>query len=183
MSNLAAMPSTSDGLLTGLFKDYKNAELAYQELLGRGYKKEDIHLLMSEETRKKHFPDTENIQTEKDGKTLQGAGVGGAIGTTVGAIAAALVAVGTSLAIPALGIVISGPLAASLAGAGVGGIAGGVVGALVGYGIPDEKAKLYEAGLKGGGVVIGVTPHSREEAATIEGKWRGSQGGDIFSSY
>jgi hypothetical protein len=79
MSNLATTSSVSSGLLTGLFKDYKSAELAYQELLDTGYKKEDIYLLMSEETREKHFPNTENIETQKDGKTLQGVGVGSSI--------------------------------------------------------------------------------------------------------
>jgi hypothetical protein len=45
MQNLKeAISPTSTTLLTRLFKDYKNAEFAYQDLLDRGYKKEDIHL-------------------------------------------------------------------------------------------------------------------------------------------
>lgn len=116
MQNLNTILTPSDALLTGLFKDYKNAEWAYQDLLDRDYKKEDIHLLMSDELREKYFPDTKDAKTGNE--TLKGIGIGASIGGGLGAIAAAVMAVGTSLAIPALGLVIAGPLAASLAGAG-----------------------------------------------------------------
>jgi hypothetical protein len=38
---------------TALFKDPVNAERAYKLALQKGYKKEDINILMSEETKKK----------------------------------------------------------------------------------------------------------------------------------
>ena len=44
---------------------------------------------------------------------------------------AAVAAAGTSLAIPGLGVVIAGPLAAALAGAGAGAATGGLLGAQV----------------------------------------------------
>src|SRR5437879_5713335 len=47
----------------------------------------------------------------------------------------------TSIAIPGLGVIIAGPLAAGLAGAGAGALTGGLVGAFVGWGIPEEHAK------------------------------------------
>lgn len=181
MQGLKTISPTSDILLTGLFKEYKSAAWAYQDLLNSGYKKEDIHLFMSEETRKAHFPDTDT-ETQIGSKTLQGVGIGSSIGGALGAIAAAVVAVGTSLSIPALGLVIAGPIAASLAGAGVGGLTGGIVGALVGAGIPDDKAKIYEAELKAGGIVIGVSPHYKEDIAEIKGKWKEHQAESIFSS-
>lgn len=180
MQNLAIKPDLSGAILTGLFKDYKNAEWAYQDLLERGYKKEDIHLLMSEEIRKKYFPDVP--KTETGNEILKGAGLGASIGGGLGAITAAIAATGTTLAIPALGLIISGPLAASLAGAGAGGLAGGIVGALVGTGIPDEKAKIYENGIKAGGIVVGVTPNSKADATIIENKWKEHKAETIFTS-
>ena len=180
MQNLNTILTPSDPLLTGLFKDYKNAEWAYQDLISKGYQKEEIHLLMSDEIREKYFPDTPDAKTGNE--TLKGIGIGASIGGGLGAIAAAVMAVGTSLAIPALGLVIAGPLAASLAGAGAGSITGGIVGALVGAGIPDEKAKIYEAGLKAGGIVIGVTPNSEADATLIESKWKEHQAETIFTS-
>lgn len=179
MQSLKTIPQTSGTILTGLFKDYQDAEWAYQDLLSRGYRKEDIHLFMSDEARKKCFPENET-ETHLSTKALQGIGAGGSIGGALGAIAAAIIAVGTSLTIPALGVVISGPLAASLAGAGAGGLTGGIVGALVGIGIPDEKAKIYESNLKAGGIVIGVDPHSQEEIKDIEAKWKEHRAETVF---
>jgi len=98
----------------------------------------------------------------------------------VGAIAGAIAAIGTSIAIPGLGLIIAGPLAAGLAGAGAGGIAGGIVGALIGSGIPEERAKLYESGVKKGHIIVGVHPRTDEDADYIEKSWRASNGNDIY---
>jgi hypothetical protein len=164
------------GMLTGMFADRESAENAYQDLHDLGYSKEDINLIMSDETRKKHFYDED---TEIGTKAAEGAGKGSAIGGAVGAVAGIIAAVGTSLVIPGLGVVIAGPIAAGLAGAGAGGITGGVIGALVGSGIPEARAKLYESGIKKGQVVIGVYPRSEEDAKEIEELWRENKGQEI----
>ena len=52
--------------------------------------------------------------------------------------ACAVAAVGTTLLIPGLGIVVAGPLAAVIAGAGAGAATGGLIRALVGWNIPEE---------------------------------------------
>ena len=102
---------------------------------------------MSDETRKRHFGDTaDGRQTELGTKAAEGAGIGGAIGGSLGAIAAAIAAVGTTIALPGLGLVIAGPLAAAIAGAGAGAATGGIVGALIGWGIPEERVKQYDEG-------------------------------------
>ena len=108
-------------MVTGLFNDRASAERAYESLHARGYGSDDVNLVMSEDTRKTHFGTTEGVKTELGSKAAEGAGVGGAIGGTVGAILAAIAAVGTTIAIPGLGLVIAGPLAAAIAGAGAGG--------------------------------------------------------------
>ena len=58
------------------------------------------------------------------------AGIGAAFGGTCGVVASAWAAIG-SVVVPALGIVIAGPLAAALIGGGVGALAGALSGALV----------------------------------------------------
>jgi hypothetical protein len=138
--------------VTALFTDRAQAEQAYQSLAARGYDVEDINLVMSDDTRKKYF--ASDRDTELGNKAAKGVGVGGAIGGTLGAIAAAIAAVGTSIALPGLGLVVAGPLAAGLAGAGAGGITGGIVGALVGAGIPEVRVKHYEQGIKAGGTHV-----------------------------
>jgi hypothetical protein len=166
------------GWVTGLFTDRERAERGYEALTARGYDAEDINLVMSDDTRKRHFaPGTE---TELGSKAAKGAGVGGAIGGTVGAIAAAIAAVGTSIVVPGLGLVVAGPLAAALAGAGAGGAAGGLVGALIGAGIPEERVKHYEKGIKEGGILMGVRPRSEEDAGYFESEWSKAGGTHVY---
>ncbi|CAN5483756.1 hypothetical protein BH11PSE11_BH11PSE11_29590 [soil metagenome] len=167
-------------MVTGLFRDRDSAESAYQALSERGYGSDDVNLVMSDETRKRHFSGTSQAETELGSKAAEGAGIGGAVGGTLGAIAAAIAAVGTSIAIPGLGLVIAGPLAAALAGAGAGGVTGGLVGALIGSGIPEERVKNYEAGIKDGGILLGVKPRSDEDAAHIEQRWKASKGEYVY---
>lgn len=168
--------------VTGLFRDRDSAERAYQSVTERGYGKDDVNLVMSDETRTRHFGSGSAMgtQTELGNKAAEGAGIGGAIGGTVGAIAAAVAAVGTSIAIPGLGMVIAGPVAAALAGAGAGAASGGLIGALIGWGIPEERVKHYEEGIKQGGILMGVKPRSAEDAAHFEERWRSANGEHIY---
>jgi hypothetical protein len=55
-----------------------------------------------------------------------------------------------------------------LAGAGAGGATGGLIGALIGAGIPEYRAKVYDAELRGGGSLIGVEARTGEEVDTLE---------------
>ena len=111
-------------------------------MVHRGYKSDDINLVMSDETRKRQFSGDSAVggrDTELGNKAAEGAGIGAGIGGAIGAIAATVAAIGTSLVLPGLGLVVAGPIAAALAGAGAGGAAGSLVGALVGWNIPEER--------------------------------------------
>ena len=167
-------------LVTGLFRDRDSAERAYQSLSDRGYTTNDVNLAMSDETRKRHFGDAAGRQTELGNKAAEGAGIGGAIGGSLGAIAAAIAAVGTTIALPGLGLVIAGPLAAAIAGAGAGAATGGIVGALIGWGIPEERVKQYDEGIREGGILMGVRPRNEEDAAYIENQWRDNRGEHVY---
>lgn len=166
-------------LMTGLFPDRASAELGYNSLSDRGYTKDDVNLVMSEDTKKRHFT-SGSTETELGSKAAEGAGVGGAIGGTVGAIAAAFVAVGTTVAIPGLGLFIAGPLAAAIAGAGAGAATGGLVGALVGWNMPEERVKQYDAGLRNGGILMGVRPKNDEDAKYLKSSWESNRAQDIY---
>jgi hypothetical protein len=166
--------SDKGNLATGLFSDRESAERAYEDLSSRGYSSEDINVVMSDDTRSKYFDNPSGRQTELGNKAAKGAGVGGAIGGTAVGIAAAVAAAGASIAIPGLGLVIAGPLAAGLAGAGAGAAGGGLIGAMVGWGIPEERVKDYESGIKKGGILMGVRPRSKEDADYLEGQWKSS---------
>lgn len=175
------MAADNTPYVTGLFPDRDSAERAYQEAIDRGYDKDDMNVVMSDDTRKRHFSGDDGgavggRQTELGNKAAEGAGIGAGIGGTIGAIAAAVAAVGTSIALPGLGLVIAGPIAAALAGAGAGGAAGSLVGALVGWNIPEERVKEYESGIREGGILMGVRPRSDDDASHLEGRWRTASG-------
>jgi hypothetical protein len=147
-------------LVTGLLKNRIAAEAAVDALIKRGYSRDDISVMMSDATHGKEFA----LQARTH--AAEGAGIGGAIGGAVGAVLAAIVAVGSTVLLP--GLVIAGPIAAALAGAGAGGATGGVIGALIGAGIPEYRAKVYEAGLQGGGILLGIEAKSDEEVDKLE---------------
>ena len=175
---MGAARQRSNRMVTGLFRDRESAERAYGSLSERGYGKDDVDLLMSDDTRNKYFADDDD--TELGTKAWEGAGKGAAIGGGVGATLAAIAAIGTTLALPGLGLLIAGPIAAGLAGAGAGAATGGLIGALVGHGIPEEHAKHYEQGLREGGIVMGVQPRTDEDADYFEKNWRQNRGESVY---
>src|SRR5258705_5180482 len=149
-------------LVTGLFKNRVASEAAVDAILKRGYTRDDISVLMSDATRSKEFA----LQTRTH--AADGAGIGGALGGAVGAVLAAIVAVGSTLFLPGINLLIAGPIAAALAGAGAGAATGGVIGALIGAGIPEYRAKVYDAELRGGGILLGVEARSDDEVDQLE---------------
>lgn len=176
------MGTTSTGsgtMVTGLFRDRDSAERVYNSLSSRGYSKDDISLMMSDEARGKYFPG-DQADTALGDKALEGAGVGSAIGGTIGAVLAGIAAIGTNVLLPGVGLIVAGPLLAGLAGAGAGGLTGGLVGALVGSGIPEDRAKEYESGIKEGGMVMGVNARNPEDAEYFEREFKNYRGENVY---
>lgn len=176
--NTDATRSEQSGMLTGLFRDRENTEKAYKSLKDRGYTDEEINLMMSDKTRETWFDG--NDDSELGSKALEGAGAGSAIGGTLGAIIGGIAAIGTNVLIPGLGLIVAGPIAAALAGAGAGGLTGGLVGALIGSGIPEERAVIYDEGVRNGGAVVGVNPRNAEDAEYFENEWKNYRGEHIY---
>lgn len=172
MNNQATRAEREPGLLTGMFTDKESTESAYRSLRDRGYSDDEINVVMSDDTRKKYYGDGKSTtETELGTKAAEGMGYGSAIGGTLGAVIGGIAALGTNLVLPGVGLVVWGPIAAALAGAGAGATTGGWVGALIGYGIPEDRAKEYEEGIRNGGTVLGVSPKSSEDADYFEKDW------------
>jgi uncharacterized protein YjbJ (UPF0337 family) len=177
----ATVGTSSAPYVTGLYRTPEDAARAYGDLTTKhAYRADDIDVLMSDETRKRHFADA-RPGTEFTGgtKAAEGLGKGSAIGGGVGAALAAIFAVGSSVVIPGLGLVVAGPIAAALAGAGAGGAAGGLIGALIGAGIPEARAKEYERGINDGGIVIGTRARDPRHAEELERDFGSYGGSDI----
>jgi hypothetical protein len=175
MNNESTGTGKQRGMLTGLFTDKESSEGAYRSLRDRGYSDDEINVMMSDDTRKKYYGDSDSdLISDRDlgTKAAEGMGYGSAIGGTLGAVIGGIAALGTNLVLPGVGLVVWGPIAAALAGAGAGATAGGWTGALIGAGIPEDRAKEYEEGVKSGGTFVGVTPKSDEDAEYFENDWK-----------
>ena len=169
---MTASSSDERRTVTGLFSDADSAERAYQACVERGYEIGDVNVVMSEDTRKRFFAADSEIKTLLARKEAEGGELGGPAGGRIGILVTVFAAVGAALALPALGFVVAGPIAAALAGAGAAGLAAGLIGALGDWGIPEERVRHYEAGIKEGGILMMVEARSEEDARQIEQQWQ-----------
>ena len=71
-----------------------------------------------------------------------------------------------------------GPMFMLAAGMGAGGATGGLIGALVGAGIPEERARVYDEGIREGGIYMGVNPRTDEDAEYFENEWKTNYRGE-----
>ncbi|MFT4172971.1 MAG: hypothetical protein QM639_10465 [Rhodocyclaceae bacterium] len=146
--------------VTVLFKDTDSAGEACQALIERGYSADEIAVIMSDETCAAHLGKLEDLGHKAE--------VGGAVGALAGAVAAT----GAALAAPGIGLVVAGPLlAASVAGAGAGATLGTLVGGIAGFDPAVAHHHSLERGIRTGGVVIGVRPHSDEDETQFRQRW------------
>jgi hypothetical protein len=148
-------------LITGLFDSENAAENAVAQLKQLGYGQNEITIVMKDRA------DADDFAHTSGARTMEGVGTGAAIGGTIGAVLAGLLAVG-SVTIPGVGLLAAGPLAAMLAGAGAGGIAGSLVGWLTSMGIPQDVAPYYERGVNEGGVVVACAAHPGDESRAAQ---------------
>jgi len=174
--------TTNPGYVSGLYRSPDEASRAYADLTTRhGYKPDDVDVMMSDETRRRYFGDAEPGKELSGGtKAAEGLGAGGAIGGGVGAALAAIFAVGTSVAIPGLGLVVAGPIAAALAGAGAGAATGGLIGAMIGAGIPEDRAAHYEKGIREGGIFVGTRPRDDRHADELRRDFQRTGSSDVL---
>ncbi len=133
----------SKNFVTGLFKTRAAAEAAVDAIIKRGYTRDDISVLMSDATKNKEFA----VQTRSH--AADGMGIGGAT-------------------IPGVGLVVAGPIAAALAGAGAGATTGGLIGLLIGTGVTEHRAKVYDTGVRGGGILLGVEAKTSDDVDKLE---------------
>ncbi len=135
--------------IVATFDDRDDARRARERLLDAGL--HDTTLMTSEESRVREFGPSGRSSTE-------GASLGGAWGSMIGALAFALAASGGS-GHAAIGLAVVGPLAAAAAGAIIGGAAGTIFGAWLTSGVSQGVADLAYAGVLDGKVLLAVRTH------------------------
>ena len=150
--------------VAGIFDNQIVADKAVSELLDVGFTKDDISLIMSEQTRNTLFSRTD----DEANRTAKGTATGAALGGALGALVAGLTVVG-SVATSGGALLLSGPIVAVLSGAGAGGVAGGLAGALIRAGFATDEANRYEEEIKRGKAVVVVHADSEERASRAKG--------------
>ena len=77
-----ATSALNSGYITGLYRTPEEAATAYDHLTTKhGYKRDDVDVMMSDDTRRRYYPDTKHGQELSSGtKAAEGLGVGSAIG-------------------------------------------------------------------------------------------------------
>jgi len=144
--------------VAGIFDYSLTADRAVSELLSEGFVKDDISLLMSEQTRGKFFSSTD----DEGNRTAKGAVAGATVGGVLGALIAGLTTVGTIFTNGGA-LMVAGPIVAALSGAGAGALAGGLAGALIRAGFAADEANRYEEEIKRGKAVVIVHTDSERE--------------------
>ncbi|MBB6097192.1 hypothetical protein HNR42_000606 [Deinobacterium chartae] len=158
-----------------LFEDHHRAEQALQNLLDQGFNRESLGFAMLDNIKELEVAEATGVAPD-DGAP-QGSATNAARTSARGA------AIGGALALPALigmalvpgvgALAVAGAFAVAM-GVGGGAAVGGAVGALSGsdggdfvqrlvrFGVPEEEARIYFQGLKGGGVLVYVDDASEE---------------------
>lgn len=176
-------------MVTGLFKDKNSAERAFQSVIDLNYDKSDVNVVMSDEAHQRYVaahnpstarPGTTDLEEQvADGGDSASSTLGGPTGGTISTLAPVIAAVGVLL-IPGFGLV-AGPVAIGLAAAATTGVAMGVMGILTNWGIPESRVEQYEAGIRAGGILLGVKAHSDADALQIQKRWQESGGEHVHS--
>ena len=173
--------SGNQKMVTAVFRDRTDGETVYSWPTARGYAANEINVLMAEHTKARYYSDTEDSPIGASSYAAEGMAAGGAVGTMIGAAAAAIAAIGTSV------LIWPGYHRGRPLGGGSGrwrgrAVAGGFVGGLVGLGIPESNATAYEEALRDGGMAIGVVPQSSEDGNRIKEVFRQHHGENIVTA-
>jgi len=147
--------------VAGIFDNKIMVDRSVAELLDADFTKDDLSLIMSEQTRNKLFSSTD----DEVNRVAKGAASGAVLGTALGALIAGLTAAGT-LVTSGGALLVSGPIVAVLSGAGVGAVSGGIAGALIREGFAATEAKRYEEEINRGKAIVIVHASDDNKAFT-----------------
>lgn len=152
----------------GVFSNYQKAEQAINALQKSGFSANSVSIIARDAEAQ---TDLGGVDVSFDTKANEGAAAGALTGGILGGLTGLLVGLG-SLVIPGVGPVlfageVASALTATLAGGAIGAATGGLLGALLGLGIPEERAKIYDARVSGGEYLV-IVDGTVEEVLNAE---------------
>jgi hypothetical protein len=145
-------------MVIALFDDLPHAHRAIETLEEDGFDRRDISVVKKHGAKQPSGDQDEadpSVAAVAEEEAKTGSVIGGIGGLIAGLAAFAVPGVGPLLAI--------GPLATALGGVAMGAAAGGFIGALAEHGVPEDRARNYQARILQGDVVL--TLHTNNEGA------------------
>jgi hypothetical protein len=137
-----------------VFADLAAADTAVRRLLESGFSKDEITVVCSDATVERHFKPFH--KQDPAGTHTPGAAIGGgAIGATLGGLAA----VAGGIATGGIGLLATAGIATW-----AGGVVGGLVGAMMSRGVENELANYYQQAVIDGDILIAVDPRDDSPA-------------------
>ncbi|MDZ4803170.1 MAG: hypothetical protein SGI92_33850 [Bryobacteraceae bacterium] len=153
---------TAARTVVALFERKENADRAADELLAAGFTRESIGVISGHQLSEPQ--DHVSAKEDSSGKMVSAVQKGLAMGGGLGAVAGGL----SALLIPGVGpLMVGGALASAFLGAGLGAAVGGVMAGLMKAGVNESDARLFEEGLRHGGVVVTVHTDDRMDRQAV----------------
>jgi hypothetical protein len=141
----------------GIFDTVEAADAAVHGLLAAGFTPEQITVVCSDDAKERYFRQFEH-QDPAGTHTPRNALVGGAIGATLGGLAA----VGGAMATGGLSLLATAGIAAW-----AGGVFGGLVGAMSARGIEKELANYYQQAVLDGKILVAAEDETPSRSRTL----------------
>lgn len=157
LNNSTSLTSNTHQRAIGTFPNRSAAEQALHELKDSGFPMDRVSVVAQDSNRSDTIAGAD-MSDRTDNKADDGAKVGALSGGALGGLTGLLVGIG-ALAIPGVGpIMLAGAaataLASTLAGGAIGAVAGSLLGGLIGMGIPEERARVYNARVSAGEYLV-----------------------------
>jgi hypothetical protein len=143
-------------IVTAVFDDPSNAQLAVQDLVNHGIFREDISVQATQGTSGREFC------VDVSSKAPEGGVIGTVGGIVLGAAAAYLMHAGY-ITIPGIDLAHHSLLMCALAGTAAGSMGGLLMGLLVGWTMPEYESNLYPVDERNGRILLGVYCNEKRE--------------------
>ena len=154
------MQQNNEPPLVAVFDDRGHAEGAIDELWHRGFRHDQIGILVPGQGEQVAQTRTGPVEDNAARGTTTGAVAGGALGAILGAIVVG--------AIPGVGPVLAGGLLTGIVtGAAAGAAVGVYLGPFLAMGFSEHEARYYADQLKTGRTLVVVHAHGREDEARM----------------
>jgi hypothetical protein len=156
-SQLEGKSSSQKPVRAAIFSTVGAADQAVSRLAAAGFTNQEISVICSDEAKEAHFREFQH-EDPAGAHTGNAALAGGAIGATLGGLAALAGIVATG----GIGLAATGAILAS-----AGGLSGTFVGAMLTRGVEKEIADFYDQEVRHGKLLVSVEVHGPEAPARL----------------